>query len=349
MNLKELLPMKLNYSLKYKSKYFWGKDLPKLNEKKGIVYYLDAPDYGNIGDLAIRKAINEFINKNLPQNPVVEIEINEFPRFFKSLKKIIRPIDTICLTGGGNMGATYQSYEMIRRLIINAFPKNKIIIFPQTIDYKNNSYGQKELLRSSKIYSSHKSLYIVAREKHSYNLMRTYYPRNNILLCPDIVFYLENIEQTFDRNGILLCLRDDNESKLKIKEKELIEEFAREKSENVKITDTITQQKMNSQTQYNEVVKDKLKEFKKSKLIITDRLHGMIFAAITETPCIVLANNNHKITGVYEWIKHFKYIKFLNEVLEIEKAIDETLNIKETFYSREELIKDYFDLAQTLK
>ena len=45
---------------------------------------------------------------------------------------------------------------------------------------------------------------------------------------------------------------------------------------------------------------DKFKDFQKSELVITDRLHGMIFCYITKTPCIVMPNNNHKILMTYE-------------------------------------------------
>jgi exopolysaccharide biosynthesis predicted pyruvyltransferase EpsI len=41
------------------------------------------------------------------------------------------------------------------------------------------------------------------------------------------------------------------------------------------------------------------------KLIITDRLHGMIFSIITNTPCIIFGNNYHKIeSSYYSWFKN---------------------------------------------
>lgn len=53
--------------------------------------------------------------------------------------------------------------------------------------------------------------------------------------------------------------------------------------------------------------------FSKSQLVITDRLHGMIFAYITGTPAIVLPNSNFKVEKCYEWIKDCGYIKFIKE------------------------------------
>ena len=49
-----------------------------------------------------------------------------------------------------------------------------------------------------------------------------------------------------------------------------------------------------------------------AQLIITDRLHGMIFAAITSTPCIALKSYNHKITSSKDNFKHLEeQIKYL--------------------------------------
>ena len=42
----------------------------------------------------------------------------------------------------------------------------------------------------------------------------------------------------------------------------------------------------------------------------TDRLHGMIFCAITGTPCVVINSKSPKVRGCYEWIKHLDYIRF---------------------------------------
>lgn len=58
--------------------------------------------------------------------------------------------------------------------------------------------------------------------------------------------------------------------------------------------------------------------FKKAELVITDRLHGMIFCYITKTPCLVFQNNNHKVKGSYQWIKEKSNIKLIENFSEIE-------------------------------
>jgi pyruvyl transferase EpsI len=69
----------------------------------------------------------------------------------------------------------------------------------------------------------------------------------------------------------------------------------------------------------------KLDEFRSAKLVITDRLHGMIFAAITGTPCVALNNISKKVEGVYQWIKYLDYIKMAQTVDDALLAADALL------------------------
>ena len=74
--------------------------------------------------------------------------------------------------------------------------------------------------------------------------------------------------------------------------------------------------------------------FGNRKLIITDRLHGMIFSAITNTPCIALANSTGKVKGVYDWIrKDNNYIYFADSIDEIEKILTEVDITKKNKYN----------------
>ena len=80
------------------------------------------------------------------------------------------------------------------------------------------------------------------------------------------------------------------------------------------------------------------KQFESSEWIITDRLHGMIFAFITRTPAIVIPNNNHKIGSCYEWIKNCGYIFFVPEPSI--KVILDILKRKDIQYNFEQVSSD---------
>lgn len=82
----------------------------------------------------------------------------------------------------------------------------------------------------------------------------------------------------------------------------------------------------------------KFRKFKQSKLVITDRLHDMIFAAITGTSCIALDNLSGKVKGVFKWLKFNDYIVFCNNIDEVFKSIPEMLKKENNAYT---LNKDY--------
>ena len=72
---------------------------------------------------------------------------------------------------------------------------------------------------------------------------------------------------------------------------------------------------LKSNYEYEKILSNKLEEFAKSKVVITDRLHGMIFCVLTKTPCIVISNNNHKIKKTYmDWLQDVKWIKYYDTI-----------------------------------
>lgn len=90
-------------------------------------------------------------------------------------------------------------------------------------------------------------------------------------------------------------------------------------------------------------VEKKLKEFAEAKLVVTDRLHGMVFAALTGTPCVAVGNCNGKVKGVYEWIKELPYVVYLDNILKIEEALDE-INLEKSYTYEYGLVECKFEL-----
>ena len=64
-------------------------------------------------------------------------------------------------------------------------------------------------------------------------------------------------------------------------------------------------------------LQNKFDLFASSELVVTDRLHGMVFCAITGTPCIVLDSRSPKVRGCYEWIRELPYIRFAEDASQI--------------------------------
>ena len=97
-------------------------------------------------------------------------------------------------------------------------------------------------------------------------------------------------------------------------------------------------------------VERKFDEFRRARLVITDRLHGMIFAAITGTPCIALNNSSGKVEGVWSlWLRHLDYVKFVREAAEIPALLDAMLALGGRRYDPSVFEKYWADIAATLR
>lgn len=285
------------------------------------IFIIGSPSHGNGGDIAIAIAQYKFLKYHFPNANIIDVAGNEYFSDFKAIKRICKSTDIITFIGGGNLGNQYMLEENIRRDVLQHFPQNKIIMFPQSIYFTNDETGEKEKELSKKIYSSHQHLTLIARDRYSFKMMENLFPRTKILHAPDIVLYLQ-YSKRFERKGALMCMRNDLESILSINDKKEIENKLNTIYFKVRHNDTWVDYKYNKSSR-KYLLEEKLKEFSSSEIVLTDRIHGMIFATITSTPCIALSNYNHKVKGTYEWLEQFDYIKYANSLEEALKLIDE--------------------------
>ena len=294
-----------------------------LNKKK--IYVINTPLHTNIGDSAIAYAQNIFLQKNIGDDyKIVEVTSGEWARFRKVLGCIVRKKDIIMQHGGGNMGITWFNEEIERRRIIEQFPNNKMIIFPQTIYYGDSEEGKKEFENSKKIYNNHKDLHLIAREKVSYEIMKEAYQNCDVILTPDIVLSMDKLNNPYKREGITFCFRRDAEKVLTPEDEKYIINECKKISDKVFYTDMISERAVTKENRVD-IIMDKFKDFQKSELVITDRLHGMVFCAISGTPCIVFGNYNQKVKGTCEWIKDLPYIRYVDNVNEMKGVVNELM------------------------
>ena len=321
--------------------YNYINELKKYKAKKKIIYML-VPSHGNMGDQAIALATLKYLRDKFREFYIIEIYREDTYKYIKAIKKIINDDDIIILHGGGNMGNLYPVEERDRRAIISLFPNNKIISMTQTISFTNDSEGKDELEKTKKIYNAHNNLTLIAREEKSYGIMKKEFNIKNIIINPDIVLYLNNEfeQQNKKRKRIMTCLRSDKESILGESKERFINELNK-KYDDVFNYDTVIKKSLRNDERKKEL-DDMFDKFMDSKVVITDRLHGMVFAAITKTPCIVTKSLDHKVTGTYEWIKELNYIKLVDnlEFDNIRPLIDELINLKE--YTTIDLNSEYF-------
>lgn len=316
------------------------------------VYVMGTPEHSNIGDSAIVLAELVFLEKcGFENKKIKEITYNEYNLYKNLTKKCVGRKQLICWNGGGNLGNQWINEEYFRRNAMNDFKENPMIIFPQTIFFTDTESGEIEKKKSIDYYDRNDKLTIVAREKKSFDIMQELYPNTQIILTPDIVLS-SNSEmygvEISERTDVLLCLRNDVEKQLSNEERIRLQELLEKSTGTVKITDMHLNVPVTKQNR-RECVRMKMQEFMNAKLVVTDRLHGMLFAAITGTPCIVFSNYNQKVSGTYEWIKTLPYVRYVNSVEEMAKELELLLKIGENVYDNSQWIDNFSMLEKIVK
>lgn len=296
----------------------------ELLRKRIILIY--TPEYSNIGDHLITVAERQFFQSSLPEYAVIEISKEEIRDNEALFGFLITKKDVLVVTGGGFLGSLWTR---VPTKVINEYPDNKIIIMPQSIYYEDSEYGRMCAKEDAEVFSKHKDLTVCFREKISINRFMDLKCKNvNVVLVPDMALYLDFAECDMERNRIMLCLRNDKEKNIDDASIEKIKKIIGVGKDEIVKTDMLDAGSIPAVFR-NEVVDRKIQEFKRSKLVITDRLHGMIFSVITRTPCIAINNLTHKIKGVYQWIEELDYVKFLPDIEELKVSdINKIINSK---------------------
>ena len=302
----------------------------KFSRKKDrIIFLVNVPSHGNLGDQLIAEAEKQLFQTQFPNIKLIEITTGELWAGKVLMHICVRKDAIICLSGGGYLGTLWPEEENRVRFIINHFQKNTIIIFPQTVFYE--SIVGKYFEDGQKIYSSHNRLHVFTREQQSYDFVRKHLMPNaadRVYLLPDVALTYENrIEQDNKRYSILICMRNDKE-KLQ-KNDELLSKVKSFLPEDSKIsyTDTTKPYPVPLSRRIVEI-EDKICEISSAKLFITDRLHGMIYAAISGTPTIVFDNFSKKVRNVYDlWLKGNRLVRYVDEYTDIQTTVSEMLSV----------------------
>lgn len=312
--VRKLLPLRLKRAvLGVISK----KEIPLPAMERAFV--LLAADYGNIGDLAITAAQAKFLVKHAGDRAVVMVPISGTRAVIRSLRRQIGPGDLVTIIGGGNMGSLYPDIEELRQLVIRSFPKNRIVCFPQSLDWTQSRESDSALAGILRTYSRHPDLHVFARESVSRDKLHSLFaghPNVRIGYVPDVVLSVSAAELGFDGrpepSGILLCMRDDRERSLAPEQLAQLRKTLEDTGQGITVTDTHAGGARLDEARCAHLLADKLAQFTGARLVVTDRLHGMILSLVAGTPCLVLPNANHKIRHTWQdWLRDVPQLRFV--------------------------------------
>lgn len=306
-----------NYSYAEKNWKGYREGIDKTNTLPKF-YLFNSPDYSNAGDIAIAFAEKAFIEQYFPEYELVEVSCTQYQNEKYKLLESISQSDIVAITGGGNIGSLWMRFEDYYLDIVDSFTNNKLIVFPQTVYFEENNIGKREQERFVQITRNHPNIAFFARDKKTYEFLEKLdLQLTQLCLCPDMAFYLsfdkdfiaaKKEKRVISDTDILLCLRDDKEAQ---------PNFVREIGELKKNSNNITYITMLPvfSTRYTDrlmVLKDVINLISTKHLVITDRLHCMIFCALLGTKCIAIDNISNKLSGAYNWFGDCTNIKIIN-------------------------------------
>ena len=151
------------FSFKFTQKI---KRLHNRNEK--VFVCVDSAVHGNMGDQALGFCRLKFLQSiGISKKNIVEYTARDRMRFWPQICKVHKESDVFVLRGGGYWGDLWlDGFEAILDYI-KFFPKNPIVVFPQSVYFSNNEKGREVLEQSKKILDRASNLIICARDKNS--------------------------------------------------------------------------------------------------------------------------------------------------------------------------------------
>ncbi len=354
------LPIKkLKNRKKYQKQYdIVINKLSKLPNKK--ILYVGVPVHSNLGDQAQYYCIKKWLQKNYSDFEIIEIPdsiiYTNYKRIVNKLKKYIDKKDIFVFQSGYRTTdvANYEGNYAHQKILSNF--KNRVIVFPQTVNFKSNN----EMKKCGNAYKKNSNYLFLARDEISYKIICKILDSKRVLLYPDIVTTLIGncslIDNNNEKKGILLCLRNDSEKLNTDEEYRKIINKLNEITNKIDITDTNSDKNFEyDRSICSEELKRKLEQFSKYKLVITDRYHGTIFSLVSNTPVIVLNSTDHKLSSGVNWFKnnyndYVTYCNDLDNVYGLAKNIYDKNNvqIKKAYFKNNYYDKLYEKINSTI-
>lgn len=314
----------------------------------GRFFLMNTPEHRNLGDHALAIAASEFLKEYFPDRDLIEVTGVQWDLYKDEVKSMVSADDIIFYAGGGFMGDLWSAEDGRVKEMIEAFPDNRGIFLPQTFYYNIQDGGHTILESDREFYAEHKNLLVLHREYRSYEFFKTQVladdGRNGVY--PDMVLYLGNMMCQSERNGVLFCFRTDKE-KLADGRIDEIYELCMDRKMKTEGIDTLLPGCVSHRRRAKELDAI-LQKIGGCRLLITDRLHGMLFAAVTGTPCIALDNVSRKVSGVYHWIEKLPYVICVGDERVTEELIERFYAMENCAYDRSLVASHYADMARVI-
>jgi exopolysaccharide biosynthesis predicted pyruvyltransferase EpsI len=282
------------------------------------VAYIDIPIHFNVGDILIYQGTEAFF-----KNCSVKVD---YRGDYKGLDyKKLAQVDVILLHGGGNFGDLYDVHQNLREGIAKRFPEKMIVCLPQSIHFKDDN----NLEKSAQVFKAHPNFHFCVRDLKSQKIAQKF--TDNVLLLPDMAHQLHPLVEASETGHSNIT-----PAKILNLQRVDIEKTGKTSSLNKKSfdwTDLLTTEDQCVYHLYHKLKKipfcsempmklwayhseritfRAVNYFSLFSVIYTDRLHGLILAALLGKPVHLADNAYGKNTNYHQqWLVSYPYMENL--------------------------------------
>lgn len=319
---------------------YWKRIFSILFSKQKKVFILCQPTHANLGDQAQLMCTDKWIESNYPNSKIIHLgyfkrtihlqnSLRDFLNEFSFritlfvLKLKVKKEDLFIGHSGYFMVDHHNGWKMFTD-IMQYFPNNKLIIFPQTVNFHTPAI--KDFI--SNCFKKNKNTLLLCRDEVSYKNAQKLFPYTPLLLYPDIVTSLiGTYKATEKKEGILFCMRDDIEAYYTPEQiSALINRFGEIRKEKIDTTlHNITPQEMEKNRE--KIIFQMIKKISSYKVVVTDRYHGTIFSAIASTPVVVINSADHKLSSGVNWFPQNEFKGAVQFAENLDEAFEKALSI----------------------
>ena len=295
---------------------------------------LDWPSYVNSGDHLIWLGEKVLLKERLGCKVLYECSLHQFD--FLAVSRL--PSDAVLVMhGGGNFGDLYDQHERFREATAAGFSDRRIIFMPQTVRFAS----QKNLEESARRLKLHPDLHVMARDRKSFEIIRSQMGLTNCYLHIDSAFALQPIVTALQRNfavnaqhDAVYLLRGDVESTRELSPPDGavrydwartydLDPFAKDLPSPESIgfgaacfegaLDTVSWERLCAV----------VRMLSTGQRIVTDRLHGHILAIMMKKQHELHDNNYGKNRSFYQtWTSANPFVTFVGRDEKAERAVE---------------------------
>jgi len=145
------------------------------------VVYVDYPVHLNFGDILIMRGTERFF----ADYGYRVVDRAGCMNFTASARRSVPADATIVLHGGGNFGDLYPVHQHFREAVVRQFPEHPIVVLPQTVHFRSEPARR----ASAAVFRQHRNLLLLVRDQASLAAVDGLFS-SQVLLLPDMAHQL---------------------------------------------------------------------------------------------------------------------------------------------------------------